>query len=990
MNREDIWAGFYKNQELMEKIDRIIYYFRVENLDRALRLTGVVLKDLSKLIPLYAQIADFLNEDMIRMDIDYVAGMLNSLLEAQETQDYVLLADLYELQLRPFMNDIQEKIIAAEEGVVVYNRYLYKANYQVVKEKAPKLAKALNEAFIPQRLQKEGYTAEYTASGLVTIKVCREGKEYYLHSNGNPTKESLLWARANRITEESRLEQLCRLDYSKGLAVQPPQSAYHYLVFGFGMGYHIKALLEVDPGATVTVFEPDINILQLACSYGDLRGFLEHERLQLVYDPDCHALSDAILSEKGKLLIHYPSLQIMEAGFLKQRIENYYVQYNSVENQLQHLNCNFVSNLSHVDAPVDELREQFSGKDLILVAAGPSLDKNYELLKKAGEDQIILATGTVLIKLLEAGIVPDYAIMTDANPRIYYQIREHEQECVPLILLSTACKKLGMCYAGKKYLMLQKDYAPAEQLGAANGWTLFETGGSVSTTAIDLGIRFGCKRIIAIGLDLSYPEDYAHAEGTSRRMIAQDQTFRMVKDIHGNPVKTNKGMDIYREWIERRIAREEGIEFIDATEGGAMIRGMRLCRLAEVVGGSPKKKILVLKGNSKYGVMRHFTDQVIDGFRKQGAIVELFDARLHDGGRLMELVKKDYDLVFAFNGVFTKVDLPESVIHQLTMDGRNHCISFFVDHPCHHDTRLRAFPPNHHAIFVDREHVRLVKEYFPKLTPVFLPHGGDVTRGKIKKWEERSIDILFAASHYDEQEYETTLQQMEPTLRKVLEHSMELLETQPQHTVRQAMLSSFENQGFPKEQIDLSKENYEQLLRFLDDWIRCRMRAKVIRTLAEAGVKLTICGSGWESFSCDGKENLTFLGNVSYETINETMADAKIVLNVMPWFKEGSHERVFTAMRNGAVCVTDGSSYLKEELKEQNSVIFYELETLTKLPSVFSDILAEPGQRSEGCTFSQIDFRGAVTDGKCFADSRHTWELRAKEILALADKGENA
>ena len=983
MNGEDLWAVFYKNQELIEKIDRIIYYFRVQNLDRALRLTGIVLKNFSEIIPLYASIAEFLNEDRIRMDIEYVAGMLNSLLAAQETQDYVLLADLYEMQIRPFLNDIQEKVIESEGGVVSYNRYLYKANYQVVKEKKPELAKALNEAFIPQRLMQEGYTIEYTGSGLPTIKVNRDGKEYYLHSNGNPTKEGLLWARANRITEESRLEELRQLDYADGMKEKLPEASYHYLVFGFGMGYHVKALLEVDPGAKVTVFENDINILQLACSYGDLRGFIEHERFELVYDPDCHALSAAILNESGKLLLYYPSLQVMKAGFLKQRIENYYIQYSSVENQLQHLNCNFVSNITQFDEPVDVLWKQFQGKDLIIVAAGPSLDKNYELLKNAGKNQIVLATGTVLIKLLDAGIRPDYVIMTDANPRIYYQIREHEKESVPAILLSTACKKIGTNYKGKKYLMLQKDYAPAEQMGAANGWTLFETGGSVSTAAIDLGIRFGCKRIITVGLDLSYPDNYAHASGTSRRMITQDQIFREVKDIHGNMVKTNKGMDIYREWIERRIARESGVTFIDATEGGAMIHGMKLCKLSDVIGEEPKKKILVLKGNSKYGVMRHFTDQVIDGFREQGANVEVFDAKLHTGGQLMELVKKDYDLVFAFNGVFTRVDLPESVIHQLTMDGRNHCVSFFVDHPCHHDTRLRVFPPNNHAIFVDREHVELVKEYFPKITPVFLPHGGDVTKGRIREWTERSIDVLFCGSNYDEKEYETTLSQMDTTLKSVIEQSMETLETQHSVTVREAMLKALTAMGFSREQIDFSKESYEQLLRFVDDWIRCRMRAKVIRVLAAGGVKMTICGSGWETFHCEGEENLTFIGNLGYEETNDKMADSRIVLNVMPWFKDGSHERVFTAMRNGAVCVTDGSSYLKEELKNQSSVLFYELDRLEAVPEMIKDILRNPGQRSDACVFSNVDFKKAVKEAKQFADEKHTWKCRAKDILNL-------
>lgn len=50
------------------------------------------------------------------------------------------------------------------------------------------------------------------------------------------------------------------------------------------------------------------------------------------------------------------------------------------------------------------------------------------------------------------------------------------------------------------------------------------------------------------------------------------------------------------------------------------------------------------------------------------------------------------------------------------------------------------------------------------------------------------------------------------------------------------------------------------------------------------------------------------------------LADAKVSLNVMPWFKDGAHDRVFNSILNGAVCVTDPSRYLEEELHEGEGV----------------------------------------------------------------------
>lgn len=990
MTAEDIWAVFYKNMDLIEDIDRMIYYYRIQNLDRALRITNKVLKSFSEAVPMYAQIEEFINDDMIRFDLQYVSNMLEGLLSAQEKQDYELLPDLYELQMLPFINDIQGKIILSEEGVPAYNRYLYKNNYRFIKEKMPELAKALNEAYIPQRLSKEGYTAELTSSGLPTLKVKKDDREYYLHSNGFPMKEANLWAQKHRTSDNYQLSRLKHQEYDeKGLAVN--SGVYEYIVYGIGLGYHIKALSQADPHALIKVFESDINILQLLCSYGDMGYFVNNDNIEIIHDPEFKKLNDELIkqgekgTERSKFLVHYPSLCLIKSPFMKQKIENYFIQYSSVSNQLVHLNGNFAINSANYDAPADELSQKFEGKDLYIVAAGPSLDKNYKKLADVRENGIILATSTVFHKLMDEGIRPDYMIVTDASPRVVHHIRDYEGETVPLILLSTACKSFGQRLKGKKYLMLQKGYTPAENMAKKLGRMLFETGGSVSTAALDLGLRLKCKRIIFLGLDLSFPGDFAHAEGTSKRKATEISGLREVRDIDGGMVKTSKSMDMYREWIENRLAhraKEETSEVIDATEGGALINGMKIMPLEETFEGEKKKRILVFKGTAKYGVMRQFADKVIEGMEDCGARIVLFDAKRDPAPKLMELVEKDYDMVFAFNGIFTSADLPASVIEKLTMDGRNKCFSWFVDHPCHHDTRLRVFPKNNVAAFVDREHVELTKEYFKEINPVFLPHGGDVYKGKIRPWEDRSIDVLFCGSCYGVSEYDKTLEGMEPFLRDVLKKTLEYLKDKPSLTVRQAMTEALLSSGVDKERINFGEENMLRLHRFVDDYIRTWFRQKVLCELANAGIKVTVCGDGWDKMASFGleeenRENLIMLGSLGYEEALSKMADAKIILNVMPWFKDGSHERVFTAMRNQAVCLTDESIYLKEELKDYKSVQFYSLDDLSKLKDKIKNILS--GNLTEDGRVVDMSFE--TVKGKEFADRNHSWQCRGRSIM---------
>ena len=79
-------------------------------------------------------------------------------------------------------------------------------------------------------------------------------------------------------------------------------------------------------------------------------------------------------------------------------------------------------------------------------------------------------------------------------------------------------------------------------------------------------------------------------------------------------------------------------------------------------------------------------------------------------------------------------------------------------------------------------------------------------------------------------------------------------------------------------------------------------------------------------------------------TCLEQLSHAKISVNVMPWFKDGAHDRVFNSILNGAVCVSDTSRYLSEELKEGEGVSYYDLKHLEQLPVKVKDLLADEKQ----------------------------------------------
>jgi hypothetical protein len=497
------------------------------------------------------------HKDYFGIDPLYLNESLEELLLAQDRRDYVLLADLYELKLMPLLTGLQEAIIG-EHGLLLKD--CHKENMEAMKQVNRELFHQLEQV---ASTASEDYMLEATSSGLPTLSLKINGYKYYLHSNKNPHMEAYYLARS---WAEDDMKS--------------------YVIYGLGLGYHILELADVLGHCRIEVYESDLAVINLACSCSEMAKLLMNPNISLIFDPDCSLLMQRIsgIEDDAGFVMHYPSVRNIKNAAIREKLENYFIQYSSYKNQYHILSKNFYGNIKQYDDPVDALKKEFQGKELIIVAAGPSLDQNYQLLKKVNREKaIILATGTVLRKLVMAGIRPDYFIVTDGNSRVYRQIEGYENETIPMLFLSTANSDFALRYKGRKYIIFQKGYSKAEEYAKEHGFRMFNTGGSVSTTALDIGIGFGCRRIVFVGLDLAYTDNLVHASNTSRRELNSTKDLLTVTDIHGRQVYTTKVLNIYREWIENRIRDEKEIEFIDATEGGAKIEGMRIATLEDVI-----------------------------------------------------------------------------------------------------------------------------------------------------------------------------------------------------------------------------------------------------------------------------------------------------------------------------------------------------------------------------------------------------------------------
>ena len=90
----------------------------------------------------------------------------------------------------------------------------------------------------------------------------------------------------------------------------------------------------------------------------------------------------------------------------------------------------------------------------------------------------------------------------------------------------------------------------------------------------------------------------------------------------------------------------------------------------------------------------------------------------------------------------------------------------------------------------------------------------------------------------------------------------------------------------------------------------------------------------------------------------------------MPNFKAGSHDRVFSAQLNGAVALTDPTTLLAKEYKDNTNILFYDLDHIEAVTEKVDQSLNEI-----------INLKKIAQNGFDIAKSKHTWANIANVLI---------
>lgn len=436
---------------------------------------------------------------------------------------------------------------------------------------------------------------------------------------------------------------------------------------------HLAAVLEaVSPCSRV------VNMLlsdPVTLSHGDAKqiaSVLKDERLRTVTadEPEAQARLVSSLIDVENYVGWKP---VLGTHMAPEGVEHLQLFYKSFTGYLNHkavgrqtqigLSHLFVANalINAVFAnPINDLstyRDLHKNKPILVVATGPSLNKQMPLLERYKDQFVIVAVDPAVPILKSHGIVPQFVVSIDPKKRPYWKHNELDDDTTFVIEIG-CCPDVAWS-SNKKYLVTSchKDvHRLVTSLGAHAPY--LQTGGSVGTSAFSLACLMGGNPIVMIGMDLAWTGGKDHADGYvsqySREILdARHAKGFEIEGYDGQPVRTERQLLYYKTWFEQRIRQLSDRLIVNATEGGALIQGATQIPFSSVCEEIAKTRLGPQAPDPSQAWQPDFDyiERYADGLRKLRGELASLECRLDLGIELIQKIKKKPK-----NSVVRKID----------------------------------------------------------------------------------------------------------------------------------------------------------------------------------------------------------------------------------------------------------------------------------------------------------------------------------------------
>lgn len=498
-----------------------------------------------------------------------------------------------------------------------------------------------------------------------------------------------------RMRSENQIEEAERLMRDIDL-----MKDYFLVVYGIGNPHLLRRLVkDTATGTRIFIIEKNPYIIKYMFAHENLTDVLTSNKTVFVHGDDELIGQVAIMCMNSSWDNLAQNLQVVSmpyfhlygefrANSLKKINKTILMNLDSLGNSLSDVIRGLENNYWNVDAAIkangiDELRGKFEGVPGIIVSAGPSLDKNIELLKEVEGKAVIITTDAAYRACERVGVRPDAiaSIERERPTYEYFYMNKKFPEDMVLVGPSLLYPDILLEYPGKQVLMGKTE------TGIDGWWKSFFSkmeyvmqGFSCANTAHAVLMEMGCDPIILIGQDFAltgnkrHSEDSKYFKNNETKELTKDNWKYWTEDIHGNPVPTTETFNLFRQTMEEMILADTKT-VIDATEGGAKIDSTKIMTFREAIDTYCTQPVP--------GKMCDYLEDIRvtdkDYLDKYDQIVEAIDVIIEDLDEVLDRIRQHCEIINPYGSLdFESLSQEQLIDIVLNMQKGNEIIDYMV------------------------------------------------------------------------------------------------------------------------------------------------------------------------------------------------------------------------------------------------------------------------------------------------------------------------
>ena len=396
------------------------------------------------------------------------------------------------------------------------------------------------------------------------------------------------------------------------------------VLLGFGSGYVARALAR-RTDAAIICFEPRLDVLAEGVEHGDLPSTLRIAGSPLELQAALHKI---LRPRKRGVVLRWPPCIRLDPNAYDEavRVTREALSRAELCARTARLRAsswlhNYLANLPHLarDHALPQISDVMPSVPAIVVAAGPSLDRNIDELRRAKGKAVILAVNTAAGALAKAGITPD-AIVCVESLDISAQLRDLDilSDTVGFLELTGHPSLWELPFAAKVGMSVDTSSA-ANFSRLLHAKLRISAGFCVAHAATAIALRLGCPSITLVGSDLAFTDGrvyaggtlfqgmrarfdggLAHLSGLEAKRAIEASTPEVLGRLRtpeahtifeqpawggAGVVATSRDFMMFRDWYAWNATsiRDHGVRLFNATEGGMEIPGWEPLALRSVL-----------------------------------------------------------------------------------------------------------------------------------------------------------------------------------------------------------------------------------------------------------------------------------------------------------------------------------------------------------------------------------------------------------------------